>query len=1229
MGQSYQILLIEDDDEDVKQIKAELNKVDSDIQLQVISTKQELINCLKEAPPQLIICDYDLHNITGIEALTYVQENSPNLPFILVSESIGEDKAVDAMLKGASDYVMKNDLSRLCPAIIREITNYEEHKAQQSRFEETQSRYESLIQSVNGIVWEADADTFAFQYISPQANDILGYSPEEWLNTSDFWQNHIHPEDREEATKFCHHQTKQGNDHSFEYRMLSSNNEIVWIRDYVSVIYEDGQPSQLRGLMVDISKEKQTEFQRDKAYEIADIGHWELDLIHDNLFWSDAVKSLHEVDQNFELDLETALDFYKEDDHRRKITNAIEQAIETGTPFDVELKIITAGGNERWVRAVGEPEFRNGTCVRIYGSTQDITARKEVERKLRDVVEHSTNMFYRHDTNHVLSYVSPQSKDFLGYPPEEAKQKWTEFATDHPINKKGFEYTQQAIYTGQTQPPFELQLQKKDGDIIWVLVNEAPIVEGGETVAIVGSLTDITDQKEYEKKIKETNKKLKAAQNIAKLGYWKLDLQTDEVYWSKQAYDIWEINPNQPIDMDVILTHMHPNDRDAFIKENEKTLTNHQPLNFQHRILLPGKSYKWVEVMGTIETASDGTPISLEGTVQDITEKKELELLLNQTNRLARVGSWEIDLTKDKSKQVFWSEMTREILEVKPDYNPTLEKAIKFYEPNSRKRIQKSIDKAINEGIAFDLELLVKTATGNKRWVRSIGQPEFIDGECVRIYGSYQDIHDRKTSELELERRNEFIETTLNNLPIGIAVNQIDNGKKVLMNPQFSKIYGWPEKVLNDKDTFFEKVYPDGEYREQIKDQILTDIQSGDPERMQWSNIKITTQNGDQRIVNSKNIPLPDQNLMISTVVDVTAEKEAEREKIQILERIDDAFFALDENWVVTYWNNKAEELLEMPREQILGENLWEIYDDAITLDFYPKYHKALTEQVTVQFEEHYPPLDKWFEVNAYPSETGLSVYFRDITEQKKSHARLLQLNQELEDHAEELAAANKELEQFAYVASHDLQEPLRMVSSFLKRLEKKYAHKLDDTAQQYIDFAVDGSQRMRRIILDLLNYSRIDQNDHKKQEVNLNKLIDEIKKLEHTRLQEKSAIIHCDDLPTIEAAQTPIQQVFQNLLNNAIKYTKEDTTPEVHISCEEHNNYWKFSITDNGIGIKKEFQDKIFTIFQRLHTQEEYAGTGIGLAISRKIVEKHGGEIWVDSKEGEGSTFYFTIRKY
>ncbi|MDZ7689578.1 MAG: PAS domain-containing protein [Balneolaceae bacterium] len=256
MEKVYQIVLIEDDDSDADLIQIELNKLNIDVELDVISEKKQLVERLENAPPHLIISDYNLPSFNAIEALKVVREKDPHLPFILVSGYIGEEKAVDAMLEGATDYAMKNNLDRLGPAVLREITNYEKQQRKNRQLSLTQERYQSLIQSVDGIVWEADADTFEFHYISPQVEELLGYTPEEWLSEPGFWKNRIHPEDRRQAVTFCKRKTVQGENHRFEYRMFAADDEIVWLRDYVTVVSRKGEPERLRGFMVDITREK-------------------------------------------------------------------------------------------------------------------------------------------------------------------------------------------------------------------------------------------------------------------------------------------------------------------------------------------------------------------------------------------------------------------------------------------------------------------------------------------------------------------------------------------------------------------------------------------------------------------------------------------------------------------------------------------------------------------------------------------------------------------------------------------------------------------------------------------------------------------------------------------------------------------------------------------------------------------------------------------------------------
>lgn len=225
----------------------------------------------------------------------------------------------------------------------------------------------------------------------------------------------------------------------------------------------------------------------------------------------------------------------------------------------------------------------------------------------------------------------------------------------------------------------------------------------------------------------------------------------------------------------------------------------------------------------------------------------------------------------------------------------------------------------------------------------------------------------------------------------------------------------------------------------------------------------------------------------------------------------------------------------------------------------------------------------------------------------------------------EALARSNTNLEQFAYVASHDLQEPLRMVASYLKLIEKRYKDKLDKDGHEFIDFAVDGAKRMQGLIQDLLMYSRVSTKGKLFEPTECQTVYEKAIKNLEISIDEYKANVTRDDLPQVLADEGQLMQLFQNLIGNSLKFCK-DRTPEVHVSAKQEGNSWIFGIKDNGIGVAPEHQERIFQIFQRLHNREEYEGTGIGLAVCKKIVERHGGKIWVESKVGKGTTFWFTI---
>ena len=284
-----------------------------------------------------------------------------------------------------------------------------------------------------------------------------------------------------------------------------------------------------------------------------------------------------------------------------------------------------------------------------------------------------------------------------------------------------------------------------------------------------------------------------------------------------------------------------------------------------------------------------------------------------------------------------------------------------------------------------------------------------------------------------------------------------------------------------------------------------------------------------------------------------------------------------------------------------------------------------------------YRPVTKdrvWLLVNAEPllceedEVKEVICSFSDITDRKAVEEKLTWLYQSLEVRAFELATTNADLERFVYVATHDLQEPLRLVSSFTQLLKKKYEKQLDEQAVEYINYAVEGATRMKKLILDLLEYSKFSSNKEEFTETDLNEVLVAATDKFLTELKDTDAKLIVPELPIIDANATMMAQLFENLIGNALKYRSEHN-PKIEITCKEQEENFLFSVSDNGIGIDQGYADKIFILFKRLHNNnEDNAGTGVGLAICKKIVELHRGNIWVESEQGKGSTFYFTIAK-
>ena len=537
----------------------------------------------------------------------------------------------------------------------------------------------------------------------------------------------------------------------------------------------------------------------------------------------------------------------------------------------------------------------------------------------------------------------------------------------------------------------------------------------------------------------------------------------------------------------------------------------------------------------------------------------------------------------------------------------------------------------------------VAFATKLNIWLEVSGYPA---DSGLSVY--FKDITLRKEAEESLRDSEEKRRLIMNGALD--AIIWIDTKETITFwNPQAEMIFGWKEEeVIGHKlDELivtepFRRYYNDG-----VKKYLETGEGKGFNELLE---ITIVRRGGGDILIELTVIPIKQgkEVFFCAFIRDITERKKAAESILNANERFEKVTEATNDaiwDWDIvkqTFQRSKA-------IEKFFGENTSILYtnNDFWKEHFHPEDLTKIQDSIYQAFDN--PSCTRWELEYRVFNEKGKILYvidrgviirnsegkairmvgaMTDISEQKQMTLQSSALNQSLQQHSFDLERSNEELEQFAFVASHDLQEPLRMISSFMDLLKRKYGDLLDEKGHQYIYFATDGAKRMKQIILDLLEYSRASKPTEGKIEIDLNEVLSEYKQLRRKIISEKKATIISNNLPLLNTYKAAITQILHCLLDNALKYSTKDTPPIVEIHAIEYETEWKFSIKDNGIGINPQFFNKIFIIFQRLHNKEAYSGTGIGLSIAKRHIEFLGGRIWLESVPSEGSIFYFTIAK-
>ena len=1043
-----------------------------------------------------------------------------------------------------------------------------------------------VINTTPDVIYIYDLGEQRLVYANRQAAAILGYTPTaiQALDAS-FLPTHMHPDDwpRIQENLRCCAQAGDGEVLTVEYRLRDVQGRWHWFADRQMIFKRDtdGALRQIIGTAEDITERKaaedtlrRTATQLSEAQRLARLGSWDWDLPAQTLTWSDEVYRIFGVTPSeFAPSAAVFENFIHPDDRADFLRRRAEMLAETNSAI-IEHRIIRRDGEVRYVQERAQVlRDAAGQAIRVTGTVQDITERKraeealrESEEKFRTIAEQITEMIYITDTQGTINYVSPAAASIFEYTPGEMQgHVFTDFLAETDLPKAVAAFTG-GLATGKSSGNLELRMKRKDGSVFAGELNGTLYRKGG-IAGTIGLIRDITARKQAEEAQRRRAAELAALQAT-----------------------LLEITA--PHDLPTLL---------RTIVERAAQLLGARgggmylcdPGRREVRCVVSYNTPR--DYAGTILAYGEGAA----GTVAQTGEPLMIDDYRVWSNRAA-VYDKEQPFTTVLSAPMIWQGQVTGVIHVLDDVESK-----HFTEP--------------------DLALLTLFANH-----------AVIAVENARLYEAAQkELAERKAAEAARRESEEKYRTLFREMLDGFALHEIlcdgqgnpADYRFLAINPAFERMTGLKAQDVLGQTVL--EVLP-GTERYWIETYGKVAL-SGEP---------IVFENYSAELKKHFQVTAfrPAPNQFAGIFADITERKRLERElqderdfALQVFNTVGQGLTVTDaENRFVRVNPAYARLFGDAPQE-LLGKRPADLTA--------PEDHAVLAQArldrkqgKTTTYESRLIRKDGSYAhvlITGAPRlkdgrYAGTIAAIADITERKQAEEALRKAH-------DDLARSNTDLERFAYVASHDLQEPLRMVASFVQLLGERYRGQLDADADEFIGFAVDGAKRMQTLINDLLEYSRVGTRGEPLQPTDANIALDDALWNLDLAITDAGATITHDPLPTVIADPTQLAQLFQNLVSNAIKFHGTEP-PVVHVSAQETfevsetSKVWRFSIRDNGIGIAPADHDRIFGIFQRLHSREEYAGTGIGLAVYQRIVERLDVRIWVESQVGQGTTFFFTL---
>lgn len=783
----------------------------------------------------------------------------------------------------------------------------------------------------------------------------------------------------------------------------------------------------------------------------------------------------------------------------------------------------------------------------------------------------------------------------------------------------------------------EHEIIRKDGSRI-ILFEQGTVLTNvdGKPIGMFGTSQDITDRKKVEQELLHTQKKFQAIFDNTADGIYQSTIDGRFVMANPAMAKIFGYSSSEDLISSVTdigsQIYANPSDRR---KMSELLACQDHLENFEVALLTKDGDTIWVSESTRAVRSEKGAIKYFEGTLKDITERKRAEEELNKSKEqyrqiveTAQEGIWVLD---ENNYTIFVNKKMCEMLEYSREEMMGKQNYY-FKDEEGRAKAKEDIERR-KMGITETQISKFVTKKGKEVWTSVSTNPIFDDdGHYVGALGMFTDITERKKKDEELVLAKQKFQAIFDNTADGIYQSTID-GKFIMANPSMARIFGYnsPEELISSVTDIGTQIYADPEERRKMSEIIL---EQGHVEDFE---LQVLTKNQNIIWVSANIRIVKDDKGGISyfegTLEDITERKKAEEQLLNLSNRLQLANRAASIGiWDWDIINDHTVWDVEMYRIYNADMNdhkpISEVWSATVHPDDLARVNEEL--QMAIKGEKDYDTEFRviWRDKTVhYVNGHALVLYDKngkairmigtnmDITERKEAEEEILQLN--------------RNLDQFANITAHDLQEPIRMVSGFLGLLHKKYDDLLDEQGKSYIHRAKDGADRMSILIRDLLEFSRSGNKAAKKELVDLAYVMDLVDRDLSIVMADTSTKLRIpSSLPVVTGTQSALYRLFLNLISNGIKFRKKDIAPEINLTVKELPDFWEFKLEDNGIGVAEKDQPKLFQAFQRLHRRDEYPGTGLGLVTCKKIVETHGGKIWMTSEVGKGTAFHFTINK-